>query len=117
MRDLFCYITDRLHDVHKQSRLATSEKDTSSMILCAWTKEDTELAECAMVKVLRAVGVSRWVARRALRGATSKAVEPLELLDYCLNGLAGKTTDDGLVVAIRCNDKTSTVEYRLVLLD
>ncbi|XP_072999032.1 PHD finger protein At1g33420-like isoform X1 [Typha latifolia] len=116
VRDLFRYVTLLIHESHHHHLAKSAKeqpKDATSAILCAWRKEDVDHAEVAMVKVLRAVGISRWVSWRALRGATSMAIQSPELLDYCLKGLGGKSTDDGLVVAVRCNAETSAVEFRL----
>jgi len=117
VRDLFCYITHLLHESHEQSQSKTNlrkklKRDTNSGILCAWDKHDVEMAEEAMVKVLRAVGGNRWVTWHALRGATCRSVASLELLDYCLKGLGGKLTSDGMFVAVQCNPENSAIEYR-----
>nr|XP_010927813.1 PHD finger protein At1g33420 [Elaeis guineensis] len=117
VRDLFCYVMQLLHEAHEraQPEILVRKKlaKAASGVLCAWTREDVEQAEKAMVKVLRAVGGFKWVTWRALRGATCRAIESPELLNYCLRGLGGKVTDDGMMVAVRCNAETSAMEYRL----
>lgn len=119
VRDLFCFVMQLLQDVHAcgvQSTGNTAQKisEASQGVLCPWTKADVEKADDAMIKVLRASHVSRWVSWRALRGATCRTVGSPELLDYCLKGLGGKITGDGMVVAVQCNLETSCIEYRSV---
>lgn len=119
VRDLFCFVTQLLRDVHacgEQSTGNTAQKltEASQGVLCPWTKADVEKAEDAMIKVLRTSHGSQWVSWRALRGATCRAVGSPELLDYCLKGLGGKITDDGMAVAVRCNPETNCIEYRSV---
>jgi hypothetical protein len=113
LRDLFCFIMHLLHQAQKMSKPSTyKRKELSSDVLCAWTKDDFDRAEAAMLKVLRAVQTGQWVSWRALRGAASKAVDSQELLDYSLRELGGKLLDDGHFVAVRCNAETSAIEYR-----
>ncbi|PON34876.1 Autoimmune regulator [Parasponia andersonii] len=104
-KDLFSFLLSRT--------LGTSQKPllVSSNVLCAWTMNDVELLQQAMVKVLRASS-GGWVARRALKGAICKAASS-ELLDYSLKHFGGKVTADGLVVCSRCSPFSCTVEYRL----
>ncbi|ONK56714.1 uncharacterized protein A4U43_C10F11970 [Asparagus officinalis] len=119
VRDLFCYVTYLLHKSHEnpsqsETNLRKNLKDDATRgILCAWGKHDIERAEEVMVKVLRAVGGSRWVTWKSLRGAACRAVASPELLDYCLKGLAHKVTNDGMHVAVRCNPDNNAIEYRL----
>ncbi|KAG1328192.1 PHD finger protein [Cocos nucifera] len=117
LRDLFRYVTRLLHEAHERTKTEHPPRrklaKASSSVLDSWTNEDVERADNAMVKVLRAVGGSKWVTWRALRGATVRAINSPTLLEHCLKGLGGKATDDGLVVAVRCNAETSAVEYRL----
>lgn len=117
VRDLFCYITCLFHESHEQPQSRTNlrkklQKDSSSGILCVWAKDDVERAEESMLKVLRAVGGSRWVTWHALRGATCRSMASPELLDYCLKGLGGKVSADGMHVAVRCNPENNAIEYR-----
>jgi hypothetical protein len=113
IQDLFNCITSLLHDQgeRKMSKLFKVEIARQSLN-CNWTKDEMEHAHTAMVKVLRAVGGSKWVGWRTLKGALSKAVSSPQLLDHCLRGLGGKTTVDGFVVAARCNSETNSIEYR-----
>lgn len=114
MRDLFCYINHLLHDAREHACPVKKLQHVASMrALSSWSKVDIERAEGAMVKVLRAVGRSRWVTWRALKGATSGSVGSPELIDYCLKGFVGKLTDDQLIVQSRFNDITSAIEFRL----
>ncbi|KAJ4799242.1 PHD finger protein [Rhynchospora pubera] len=115
IRDLFSCITNLLHDSNGQRKMSKMFKvDAAQQSLnCNWTKDDVEHAQTAMVKVLRAVGGSKWVGWRTLKGALSKAAGSPQLLDHCLRGLGGKTTVDGFVVAARCNSETNSIEYRL----
>jgi len=116
-RDLFRFLMRLIHDAHKWSSMLMLKPackkpgSCTSSVLCAWTVDDIERVEQAMIKVLRAVGGSRWVTWRALRGTISKAASP-ELLDYCLKDLGGKIASDGMVVHTRCNPKTDTIEYK-----
>ncbi|KAK8454155.1 hypothetical protein SEVIR_5G406000v4 [Setaria viridis] len=113
LRDLFRFIMHLLHQAQKMSKPSTyKRKELASDVLCAWTKDDFDRAEAAMLKVLRVVQTGQWVSWRALRGAASKAVDSQELLDYSLRELGGKQLDDGHFVAVRCNAETSAIEYR-----
>ncbi|MQL83399.1 hypothetical protein Taro_015899 [Colocasia esculenta] len=118
VRELLTFVMHLLRDAGSRQTypgLSNSEKpsEASCGVLCAWTKEDVEQVECAMVKVLRAVAGSSWVSWRALRGATCSVASSPVLLDYCLKGLGGKVMDDGMVIAVRCNAETNSIEYRL----
>ncbi|KAG8054541.1 hypothetical protein GUJ93_ZPchr0001g29348 [Zizania palustris] len=117
VRDLFRFVMNLLHQARKKNEITKSTtdelKEVTSNVICIWTKEDTDRAEAAMLKVLRAVQTGQWVSWRALRGAASKAVDSQELLDYSLRGLGGKLMDDGHFIAVRCNADTSAIEYRL----
>lgn len=116
IRDLFVYLTTLLHESHRVQppcvKTGIGNNNDCAGVLCTWGKCDIEKAEESMVKVLKAVGVNRWVTWKALKGATCKAVASHELLDYCLRGLGGKICDDGLVVVVRCNPDSSAIEYR-----
>ncbi|XP_010910248.2 PHD finger protein At1g33420 [Elaeis guineensis] len=116
-RDLFCYVTRLLHEAHERKKPQNPSRrklaKATSSVLGSWTNEEVERVEKATVKVLRAVGGSKWVTWRALRGATVRALNAPELLDHCLKGLGGRATDDGMVVAVRYNAEMSAIEYRL----
>ncbi|KAJ3678030.1 hypothetical protein LUZ60_001833 [Juncus effusus] len=111
VRDLFKYITNLLHESNTPFKLLK----TSSSVSCdiRGDCDGVEAVKSGMVKVLRAVGGGKWVGWRALRGATSKAAKSGEVLDQSLKELGGRTTEDGFVVAARCNSQTNTLEYRL----
>eukprot|EP00268_Persea_americana_P020398 TRINITY_DN2058_c0_g1_i13.p1 TRINITY_DN2058_c0_g1~~TRINITY_DN2058_c0_g1_i13.p1 ORF type:complete len:542 (+),score=81.86 TRINITY_DN2058_c0_g1_i13:291-1916(+) len=104
-RDLFRFILARLHSIHKAGVSSKNPEQPAA----PWEKDDIQRVECAMVKILRAVGESRWVPWRALRRAACGAGPP-ELLDYCLKGIGGKSFD-GRVVHTRCNPQTEAIEY------
>jgi hypothetical protein len=113
LRDLFRFVMHLLNQAQKVSKPSTDKRrELTCNVLCTWTAEDLDRAEAAMLKVLRAVQSGQWVSWRALRGAASKAVDSQELLDYSLKELGGKQLDDGHFVAVRCNAKTSAIEYR-----
>ncbi|CAL9185402.1 PHD finger protein At1g33420-like [Musa acuminata AAA Group] len=118
VRDLFRCV---LHQLHEAPERAKSEspagKKPVAGVLCALTRDGLQPAEELIVKVLRAVGGSRWVTWRALRGAACYAIEPRELLDCCLRGVVGKTVGDGMVVTARYNAETKAIEYRLEAAD
>ncbi|KAJ0972148.1 hypothetical protein J5N97_020107 [Dioscorea zingiberensis] len=116
VRDLFCCLTGLMNEVqskvpgfHENKKI----EEVSSGLLSVWTKDDIAHAEAAMIRVLQAVNGSKWVSWRALRGSTFRSVGSLELLDYCLKGLAGKSTNDGKFVVRQCNAEMSTIEFRL----
>ncbi|XP_068647356.1 PHD finger protein At1g33420-like [Aristolochia californica] len=111
VRDLFSFVMSLIRNIHKQAGVDGKRQGQFSLPLCLWTEEDVSKVEAAMVKVLRAVGRSHWVAWRALRGAVCRAGPP-ELLDYCLKLLGGRSFD-GMHVEVRRNPKTDVVEYRL----
>ncbi|XP_072955688.1 PHD finger protein At1g33420-like isoform X2 [Typha angustifolia] len=116
VRDLFCYVTGLLRSAHGQKHSETYAETSPEAIKrkpCHWPDDDVRRAEDIMIKVLRAADVSRWVSLRDLRGAASWSVGSPELLDHCLKSLGGRSTDDGLVVSVRCNAETSTLEFRL----
>ncbi|KAK8947449.1 PHD finger protein [Platanthera zijinensis] len=114
LRDLFRCINHLLRDAGEHPCPAKKLLQVASLgALSSWSKTDIEMAEAVMVKVLRAVGKSRWVTWRALKGASSGSIGSPELLDWCLKGLSGKLTDDRLVVQSQFNDQTNTIEFRL----
>ncbi|XP_020589393.1 LOW QUALITY PROTEIN: PHD finger protein At1g33420 [Phalaenopsis equestris] len=114
LRDLLTYINQLQASHERQHPISSPRKKFQRIVsmgaLSSWSKQDIERAEEVMVKVLRAVGRSQWVAWRALKGAASGSVESPGLLDCCLKGLSGKLTDDQLVVQSRFNDETKLLE-------
>ncbi|KAI8023758.1 PHD finger protein [Camellia lanceoleosa] len=123
LRDLFSFILKLIHESHRSTTTTKNETrkkpkytTTTTNCLCAWTMNDVESVEQAMIKVLLAAAAASdtpsWVSRRALKGALCKVTSP-ELLNYCLKHLAGKMAPNGMVVNSRCNPTSSAVEFRL----
>lgn len=116
IKDLFTFMLSLSHRarVHTSSN-KKPEQQYPSNALCAWTVNDVEQVQQAMIKLLLAAvgtgGVS-WVSKRALRGALYKN-SSLELLDYCLKHLGGKLAPNGMVVKARFSPASVDVEYRL----
>lgn len=116
IRDLFVFMMNLIQKARKSSpRTAYCIAwDWNDVFSNPWTSTDVERVQEAMVKVLLAVSGSKWVSRRALRGAVYRLGTP-KLLDYCLKELAGKTVSDGLVVVARINPSSVATEYRLAV--
>uniref|UniRef100_A0A5B7BDD2 PHD-type domain-containing protein n=1 Tax=Davidia involucrata TaxID=16924 RepID=A0A5B7BDD2_DAVIN len=116
LRDLFSFMVKLIHEIHWSFKAATCEKSkprTTTNVLCAWTRNDVESVQQAMIKVLlAAANGAGWVSRRALKGALCKAASP-ELLDYCLKHLEGKMASNDMVVNVRCNPSFAAFEFRL----
>ncbi|KAK6246699.1 zinc finger protein [Theobroma cacao] len=114
LKDLFSFLLRLITESHRTSMPKTSKmSDSSTNVLCAWTRNDVESLQQAMIKVLMAAAPgSNWVARRGLKGVMSKAASP-ELLDYCLKHLRGNLATNGKVVEARCNPNSSDIEFRL----
>ncbi|RZB93496.1 PHD finger protein At1g33420-like isoform X3 [Glycine soja] len=111
---LFSFMLTLIHECLKPVAMRTS-KQTSNM-LCAWTGNDVEEVQHALIKVLLASGActeAKWVTRRALKGAVCRGVSSPELLDYCLKHFPGKLTANGMIVCSRCNPISSGIEFRL----
>ncbi|KAL2606550.1 hypothetical protein GLYMA_09G233500v4 [Glycine max] len=111
---LFSFMLTLIHECRKPVAMRTS-KQTSNM-LCAWTGNDVEEVQHALIKVLLASGActeAKWVTRRALKGAVCRGVSSPELLDYCLKHFPGKLTANGMIVCSRCNPISSGIEFRL----
>ncbi|KAI6689690.1 hypothetical protein NL676_026518 [Syzygium grande] len=113
LQDLFAFMSGLIREQGGVSKESAKKKPRTSKVLCAWSLEEVERVEQAMVRVLlAAVGEAGWVKRPALKGALYKSASP-ELLDYCLKHLGGKSTANGMVVQTRCNSTASAVEFRL----
>ncbi|CAJ1978272.1 unnamed protein product [Sphenostylis stenocarpa] len=115
IQDLFSFLLTLIRECRKPMAMTTF-KHTSNL-LCTWTGKDVEDVQHALVKVLLASGActeSKWVSRRALKGAVCRGVSSPELLDYCLKHLPGKLAANGMVVCSRCNPISSAIEFRLV---
>lgn len=113
--ELFSFVTRLLRDAEGRRAPPGSPACRAAVpcgVLCAWTGEEAGRLEAAMIKLLRAAGVSRWVSWRTLRGAVCRQASSPALLDYCLKGLAGKPAEDGMAVAVRCNADTRAIEFR-----
>lgn len=115
IKDLFSFLASLIREFHKPLTTRTSDAETCN-VLCAWTSNDVEAVQQALIKVLLASATSsgaKWVTRRALKGALSRGVASPELLDYSLKHLGGKLAAFGMVVKSRCNPASSAVEFRL----
>ncbi|KAL5538969.1 hypothetical protein UlMin_043307 [Ulmus minor] len=104
-KDLFSCLLSLL----RRMRSSDHPHSLASNILCAWTRNDVECLQQAMIKLLLASAA--WVSRRALEGAMCKAASS-ELLDYSLKHLGGKASVNGFVRS-RFNPSSTVVEYRL----
>lgn len=109
VKDLFCFILQLLQDSHKQGKDSKASRGYE-IPLSLWSDNDVKHAECAMIKVLKAINGSHWVTWKALRGAAFRAGPP-QLLDYCLKELGGRVIDSK-VVDVRRNPETAVIEYR-----
>lgn len=113
LQDLFSFMLGLIREDGGVSKDPSRKKPRTSKVLCAWSKDDVERVEQAMVRVLSAAaGEAGWVKRCALKGALYRSASP-ELLDYCLKHLGGTLTANGMVVRTRYNPATSAVEFRL----
>ncbi|XP_020214399.1 PHD finger protein At1g33420 [Cajanus cajan] len=113
IKDLFSFLLTLIHECRKPTSTRTS---CTSNLLCAWTGNDVEEVQHALIKVLLASGAyteAKWVTRRALKGAVSRGVSSPELLDYCFKHLPGKLAANGMVVCSRCNPISSAIEFSL----
>lgn len=93
--------------IYKKEQSHAHLQDTNS-----WSDKEIKRATDIALKVLRAVG-TRWVAKRSLKAAISHSIGSPQLVEYCLKTLAWRPIDD-MVIAVRCNSHTNTIEYRLV---
>lgn len=109
VKDLFCFILQLLHDSHKQGKDSKTSR-AYEIPLSLWSDNDVKRAECAMIKVLKAINGSHWVSWKALKGASFRAGPP-QLLDYCLKELGGRVIDSK-IVDVRRNSETDVIEYR-----
>ena len=118
IKDLFSFLLTLVHKFRKPITKKTSEQDEytgACNLLCAWTRNDVEDVQQALIKVLLASGSCnevKWVTRRALKGAVCRGVSSSELLDYSLKHLEGKLAANGMVVRTQCNPSTSAIEFR-----
>lgn len=115
IKDLFSFLSSLIHESNESLASMATPKNLkpAANILCAWTRDDVERVQQAMIKVLAAAsGKTNWVTRHALKGVMSKTASP-ELLDYCLKHLGGKLAASGTVVWARCNPNSFDIEFRL----
>ena len=113
IRDLFLYI---LGQKSLHSHLVRIDKKEIAYDVNLeegnWTDEEIKRAVDVALKVLRAA--DRWVAMRSLKAATAHPIGSPQLVDYCMKTIGGTRTYDAMVVVVRCNSETNTIEYRLV---
>ncbi|XP_065878712.1 PHD finger protein At1g33420-like isoform X2 [Euphorbia lathyris] len=115
LKDLCCFLLRLIQESHDPSVLKAMPKNLStSNVLCAWTQNDVESVQQAIIKLLETVSEkNHWVSRHDLKGVLHKRASP-ELLDYCLKYLGGKVAANSMVVQARCNPNSKDAEYRLV---
>ncbi|KAI4378841.1 hypothetical protein MLD38_016268 [Melastoma candidum] len=106
VRDLFTLLMHLIHEHHKSfSKPRDDDFHERGLfedgVLHPWNRNNVEKVKASMIKVVRAISRSNWVSSRALRGAVCRMASP-ELLDYCLEGLEGGFTADGMVVSSCC---------------
>jgi hypothetical protein len=117
MKDLFSFLLELVHKFRKPRSAKTAKQHEYAgpcNLLCAWTRNDVEDVQQALIKVLLVSGAcneAKWVTRQTLKGAVSRLGSP-ELIDYCLKHLQGKIAANGLVVCSRCNPTSSAIEFR-----
>uniref|UniRef100_A0A0D9XQL4 PHD-type domain-containing protein n=1 Tax=Leersia perrieri TaxID=77586 RepID=A0A0D9XQL4_9ORYZ len=115
IRELFLYIMELATSNSAQNRIQPKHKKQQSYDAHyqeeKWHEEELQRATDIALKILRAA--DQWVATRTLKAVTSHRIGSPQLVDYCIKTLGGLITNDGMVVAVRCNSEMSTVEYRL----
>jgi hypothetical protein len=117
MKDLFSFLLELVHKFRKPRSAKTAKQHEYTghcNLLCAWTRNDVENVQQALIKVLLVSGAcneAKWVTRQTLKGAVSRLGSP-ELIDYCLKHLQGKIAANGLIVCSRCNPTSSAIEFR-----
>uniref|UniRef100_A0A8I6WZ14 Zinc finger PHD-type domain-containing protein n=2 Tax=Hordeum vulgare subsp. vulgare TaxID=112509 RepID=A0A8I6WZ14_HORVV len=114
-RDLFLYVLGlaasknvHTHPVTMHKRELAHDADLKDG---NWADEKIKQAMDVALKVLRAA--DRWVAVRTLKAATAHPIGSPQLVDYCIKTIVGTRTYDGMIVVVRCNSETNTIEYRL----
>lgn len=118
LKDLFSFLLKLVHKFRKPRSIRTSKENDCigpCNLLCAWTKNDVEEVQQALIKVLLASGScneAKWVTRQTLKGAVCRRVGSPELLAYSLKHLQGKSAANGMVVSSRCNPVSSAIEFR-----
>lgn len=117
LRDLFLYMlglaSSRSVNKHPVSMHKKELAYDAHLHEGKWAQEEIKRARDIALKVLRAA--DRWVAMRTLKAATAYPIGSPQLVDYCVKTIGGTRTDDWMVVAVRCNSETNTIEYRLVV--
>uniref|UniRef100_A0A453HHC4 PTC1-like winged helix-turn-helix domain-containing protein n=1 Tax=Aegilops tauschii subsp. strangulata TaxID=200361 RepID=A0A453HHC4_AEGTS len=113
-RDLFLYVLGLAAGKSVHTHLVTMHKRElaydANFKEENWADEKIKQAMDVVLKVLRAA--DRWVAMRTLKAATAHPIGSPQLVDYCLKTIGGTRTYDGMVVVVRCNSETNTIEYR-----
>ncbi|TVU25939.1 hypothetical protein EJB05_28460, partial [Eragrostis curvula] len=115
IRELFLYVLELANSKSVHNHFGSVHKKEHSyahVLQETWSDDEIKRAMDTALKVLRAVGTTRWVALRTLKAAISRSIGSPLLVDYCLKTLGSRSTD-GVVIAVRCNSETNTIEYRL----
>ncbi|KAF9670445.1 hypothetical protein SADUNF_Sadunf13G0069700 [Salix dunnii] len=71
MKDLFSFLSSLIHESNESLTFKATLNNFKPFanIMCAWTRDDIECVQKAMIKVLAAVsGKTNWVTRHALKG-------------------------------------------------
>lgn len=115
-RDLFLHVLGLAASKSVHTHLVTMHKRElaydANLKEENWADEKIKRAIDVALKILRAA--DRWVPMRTLKAATAHPIGSPQLVDYCLKTIGGTRTYDGMVVVVRCNSETNTIEYRLV---
>ncbi|AQK49253.1 PHD finger protein [Zea mays] len=114
IRELFLYVLGLATSKSSNMHYGSMHKEHShTHVQDTWPDEEIKRATEIAIKVLRAVEKTRWVTMRILKAAMYHSIGSPQLVDYCLKTL-GTRTIDGMMVAVRCNSDTNTLEYRLM---
>lgn len=117
IKDLFSFMLKLVCKFRNPRSAKSSQHEITGPynILCAWTRNEVEDVQQALIKVLLASSAckeTKWVTRQTLKGAICRRVGSPELVDYSLKHLPGKSAANGMVVCSRCNPKSCAVEFR-----
>ncbi|XP_058763633.1 PHD finger protein At1g33420-like [Vicia villosa] len=118
IKDLLSFMLKLVHKFRNPRSAKSPQHEITCPynILCAWTRNEVEDVQQALIKVLLASSAckeAKWVTRRTLKGSICMRVRSPELVDYSLKHLPGKLAANGMVVCSRCNPKSCAVEFRL----
>lgn len=115
MKDLFSFLLELVHKFRKpRSTKRSKQHELTCNTLCAWTRNEVEDVQQALIKVLLVSGAcneAKWVTRQTLKGAVGRRVGSPELLDFSLKHLPG-TVANGMIVCSRCNPTSRAIEFR-----